>query len=47
MTYQAYSGERLSTAGLILIMPRPSDAKYLAFTAKSIKPGTRPAARGA
>jgi ABC-type transport system involved in cytochrome c biogenesis permease subunit len=37
MTYQAYSGDRFSTAGLILIMPRPSDAKYLAFTARAIE----------
>jgi ABC-type transport system involved in cytochrome c biogenesis permease subunit len=37
MTYQAYSGDRLSTAGVILILPRPSDAKYLAFTAQTIK----------
>ncbi len=37
MTYQAYSGDRLSTAGIILIMPRPSDAKYLAFLAQTIK----------
>src|SRR5207248_2253978 len=36
-TYQAYSGDRFSTAGLILMMPRPSDAKYLAFTANAIK----------
>ncbi len=36
-TYQAYSGDRLSTAGVVLIMPRPSDAKYLAFTAEAIK----------
>jgi ABC-type transport system involved in cytochrome c biogenesis permease subunit len=37
MTYQAYSGDRLSTAGVILILPRPSDQKYLAFTAQTIK----------
>ena len=37
MTYQAYSGERLSTAGVILILPRPSDEKYLKFTAKAYK----------
>ena len=37
MTYQAYSGDQLSTAGIILIMPRPSDAKYLAFMARPSK----------
>ena len=37
VTYQAYSGDRLTTAGVVLIMPRPSDAKYLAFTAEAIK----------
>ncbi len=36
MSYQAYSGENLRTNGLILILPRPSDAKYLAYTTKSI-----------
>ena len=36
MSYQAYSGENFRTAGLILILPRPSDAKYLAYTAKTI-----------
>jgi len=36
-TYQAYSGDRFSTAGLILMMPRPSDKQYLAFTANAIK----------
>ncbi len=35
VTYQSYSGDRLSTAGIILIMPRPSEATYLAFTAPS------------
>ncbi|MHB1559551.1 MAG: cytochrome c biogenesis protein, partial [Isosphaeraceae bacterium] len=30
--YQAYSGERFSSAGIILIQPRPSNAAYLAFT---------------
>lgn len=37
MTYTAYSGDRMSTAGVILIEPRPIDAKYLAFTAETIK----------
>ena len=37
LTYQAYSGDRLQTTGLILIMPRPTNAKYLADTAKTIK----------
>ena len=32
-TYKAYSGERFQTSGLVLIMPRPSNAKYLAETA--------------
>jgi ABC-type transport system involved in cytochrome c biogenesis permease subunit len=36
MSYRAYSGEDFRTNGLILILPRPSDAKYLAFTTKSI-----------
>ena len=36
MAYQAYSGDRFQTTGLILILPRPSDAKYLAFTASTI-----------
>jgi ABC-type transport system involved in cytochrome c biogenesis permease subunit len=35
--YQGYSGERFTMAGIILIMPRPSDAKYLAFTAKTLE----------
>jgi len=37
MTYKAYSGERLRTSDLLLIMPRPSSAAYLADTARSIK----------
>ncbi len=37
MTYKAYSGERLQTSDLVLIMPRPSRAQYLADTARSIK----------
>jgi ABC-type transport system involved in cytochrome c biogenesis permease subunit len=37
MTYEAYSGDRFQTAGLILIMPRPSDTKYLAFSARVLK----------
>jgi len=36
-TYMAYSGDRFQTTGLILIMPRPNSAKYLAETAKTIK----------
>src|SRR5579883_267078 len=36
-TYLAYSGDQFSNAGLILVMPRPSDAKYLAYTAGAIK----------
>ena len=36
-TYQAYSGDRVQTAGLVLIMPRPNNAKYLADTARAIK----------
>ncbi len=36
-TYKAYSGERFQNTGLILIMPRPGNAKYLAETAKTIK----------
>ena len=43
MSYQAYSGDQFRTTGLILIVPRPSDAKYLAYTARTIKPK---AARG-
>jgi ABC-type transport system involved in cytochrome c biogenesis permease subunit len=37
MTYKAYSGERLRSSDLVLIMPRPSSAQYLADTAKTIK----------
>jgi ABC-type transport system involved in cytochrome c biogenesis permease subunit len=36
-TYKAYSGDRFQNTGLILIMPRPSSAKYLAETTKTIK----------
>jgi ABC-type transport system involved in cytochrome c biogenesis permease subunit len=36
-TYKAYSGERLQTSDLVLIMPRPTNAKYLATTAQAIK----------
>jgi len=36
-TYKAYSGERLQTSDLILIMPRPTNAKYLATTNQAIK----------
>ncbi len=34
-TYQAYSGDRVQTTGLVLIMPRPNNAKYLADTARA------------
>ena len=37
VTYKAYSGERVQTAGLVLIMPRPSNTQYLADTASTIK----------
>ena len=40
-TYKAYSGERFQNTGLILIMPRPNNAKYLAETAKTIKQARR------
>ena len=36
-TYKAYSGDRVQTQGLVLIMPRPSNPKYLAATAAAIK----------
>ncbi len=36
MSYQSYSGEKFRTTGLILILPRPSDANYLAYTTRSI-----------
>jgi ABC-type transport system involved in cytochrome c biogenesis permease subunit len=36
-TYMAYSGDRFQTNGLVLMMPRPNNAKYLAETAKTIK----------
>ena len=36
-TYQAYSGDRIQTAGVVLIMPRPNNSKYLAHTALAIK----------
>jgi ABC-type transport system involved in cytochrome c biogenesis permease subunit len=36
-TYQAYSEDRVQTIGLVLIMPRPNNATYLADTARSIK----------
>ncbi len=36
-TYQAYSGDRVQTAGLVLIMPRPNNGQYLADTARAIK----------
>jgi ABC-type transport system involved in cytochrome c biogenesis permease subunit len=37
MTYMAYSGDRLARAGVLLIVPRPSDATYLSYTAQAIK----------
>jgi ABC-type transport system involved in cytochrome c biogenesis permease subunit len=37
MSYKAYSEDQFRTVGLILIMPRPSDARYLAYTAGAIK----------
>ena len=37
MTYKAQSGDRVQTAGLVWIMPRPSNAKYLADSARTIK----------
>jgi ABC-type transport system involved in cytochrome c biogenesis permease subunit len=36
-TYQAYSGDRVQAAGLVLIMPRPSNTTYLADTARAVK----------
>jgi ABC-type transport system involved in cytochrome c biogenesis permease subunit len=36
-TYKAYSGEGFRTDGIVLIMPRPSSAKYLAATAQTVK----------
>jgi ABC-type transport system involved in cytochrome c biogenesis permease subunit len=36
-TYQAYSGDRVQATGLVLIMPRPSNTKYLTDTARAIK----------
>ena len=36
-TYQAYSRDRVQTAGLVLIMPRPNNTQYLADTARAIK----------
>jgi ABC-type transport system involved in cytochrome c biogenesis permease subunit len=36
-TYKSQSGERVQTAGLVWIMPRPSNAKYLADSARTIK----------
>ena len=45
MTYQAYSEDQFRTNGLILIVPRPSDAKYLAYTAKTVTEARKPDAR--
>jgi len=36
-TYKAYSGDQIQPIGLILVMPRPSNATYLADTSRSIK----------
>ncbi len=36
-TYKAYSGERPQNSGVVLIMPRPANSKYLADSALSIK----------
>jgi ABC-type transport system involved in cytochrome c biogenesis permease subunit len=36
-TYKSQSGERVQTAGLVWIMPRPSNAKYLADSSRTIK----------
>jgi ABC-type transport system involved in cytochrome c biogenesis permease subunit len=36
-TYKAQSGDRVQTAGLVWIMPRPSNATYLADSARTIK----------
>ncbi len=46
MSYQAYSGENFRSNGLILIEPRPSDAKYLAYTTKSIAAYEEASAKG-
>src|SRR5262249_19098373 len=45
MTYQAYSQDQFRTNGLILIVPRPSDAKYLAYTANTVAEARKPGAR--
>ncbi len=42
MTYQAYSEDQFRTNGLILIVPRPSDAKYLAYTARTVTEARKP-----
>ena len=47
MSYQSYSGDKFRTTGLILILPRPSDAKYLAYTTKSIKAWEEARTKGA
>jgi ABC-type transport system involved in cytochrome c biogenesis permease subunit len=36
-TYKAYSGERPESAGVVLIMPRPANQKYLADSASAVK----------
>jgi ABC-type transport system involved in cytochrome c biogenesis permease subunit len=36
-TYRAYSGDGFRTDGIVLIMPRPASAKYLAATAQTVK----------
>jgi ABC-type transport system involved in cytochrome c biogenesis permease subunit len=37
LTYQAYSGDRFQTAGMVLLMPRPSNAALMTYTAKAVK----------
>jgi ABC-type transport system involved in cytochrome c biogenesis permease subunit len=36
LTYKAYSGERIQNSGVVMIMPRPANRKYLADSAQSI-----------
>jgi ABC-type transport system involved in cytochrome c biogenesis permease subunit len=36
-TYKAYSGEGFRTGDIVLVMPRPSSAKYLAATTQTVK----------
>jgi ABC-type transport system involved in cytochrome c biogenesis permease subunit len=37
MTYKAYSGDEMRSAGIVLVMPRPFTHKALAYAAKVIK----------